>query len=172
MTQEGSNAAPDELPVARQLSELRERLDYVARKSGEAANHVLNAVEQAKAEQERIGAALRELRGTAAGSALQTAVDRAAAMIESSSSRANDQLTDILLAQGYHDLISQVLAKAGHLVRQLEAQLTGHPQDTSSEPVGGGQASGDLAGPVMDGSRDDVLTDQDEVDALLAKTGF
>ena len=118
MTQEGSNAAPEELPVARQLSELRERLDYVARKSGEAANHVLNAVEQAKAEQERIGAALRELRGTAAGSALQTAVDRAAAMIESSNSRANDQLTDILLAQGYHDLISQVLAKAGHLVRQ------------------------------------------------------
>jgi chemotaxis regulatin CheY-phosphate phosphatase CheZ len=30
-----------------------------------------------------------------------------------------------------------------------------------------------LAGPVIDATgRDDVLTDQDEVDALLAKTGF
>ena len=172
MTQQGLSAAPAESQVARQLSELRERLDYVARKSGEAANHVLNAVELAKAEQQRIGSALGELRGAAAGSAPQAAVERAAAVIESSSSRANDQLTDILLAQGYHDLISQVLAKAGLLVRQLETQWTRHPDHTPEAPVGGGQASGALAGPVMDDSRDDVLTDQNEVDALLAKTGF
>jgi chemotaxis protein CheZ len=172
MTQQGLSAAPAEPQAARHLSELRERLDYVARKSSEAANHVLNAVEQAKAEQERIGAALRELRGAAAGSALQTAVDRAAATIESSSSRANDQLTDILLAQGYHDLIGQVLAKAGQLAHQLEAHLVDRSQDTSTEPGAGGRTSADLAGPVMDGGRDDVLTNQAEVDALLAKTGF
>ena len=52
-------------------------------------------------------------------------------MIESSSSRANDQLTDILLAQGYHDLIGQVLAKAGQLVHQLEARLAERPQDAA-----------------------------------------
>jgi chemotaxis protein CheZ len=172
MTQEGSAAAPAQTSAARHLSELRERLDYVARKAGEAANHVLNAVEQAKAEQARISAALGELRGAASGPALQAAVDRAAAVIESSNSRANDHLTDILLAQGYHDLINQVLTKAGQLIHQLEAQWPGQAQDTAAEPVGRGQASSDLAGPVMDGSGDDVLTDQDEVDALLAKTGF
>ena len=172
MTQEGLAAAPPQPPAARHLSELRERLDYVARKSDEAANHVLNAVEQAKAEQEHIGAALRELRGAAAGSALQTAVDRTATLIESSSSRANDQLTDILLAQGYHDLIGQVLAKAGQLVHQLEARLAERPQEAATESVARGQPATDLAGPVMDGGGSDVLTDQDQVDALLAKTGF
>ena len=100
MTQQGLSAAPAEPQAARHLSELRERLDYVARKSSEAANHVLNAIEQAKAEQERIGAALRELRGAAAGSALQTAVDRAAAMIEPFRSPANDQPTTIPLDHG------------------------------------------------------------------------
>ena len=74
MTQEGSAAAPAQTSAARHLSELRERLDNVARKAGEAANHVLNAVEQAKAEQARISAALGELRGAASGPALQAAI--------------------------------------------------------------------------------------------------
>jgi chemotaxis protein CheZ len=159
----------------RDLPDARTRLGYVVRKSGEAADRVLNAVEQAKAEQQHIAAAVGELRAAVAGTPLEAAVERVALLIKDSSDRTNDQLTDIMLAQDFHDLIGQVVAKVATLVTGLEENLAGllDQAPPSPAPGPGSQPSSSLAGPVIDSNGGaDVLIDQAEVDALLAKTGF
>jgi chemotaxis protein CheZ len=175
MTREGLPAASPAPQAATDAGEARNRLDYVVRKSGEAVDRVLNSVDQAREEQEQICAAVRELRSATAGHPLAPVVERLAASIEASSGRTRERLTDILLAQSFHDLIGQVATKVGQLVSRMEDNLGGAPAgatgenrtDVSTRPPS------ELAGPVIDATgRDDVLTDQDEVDALLAKTGF
>ena len=157
----------------RDLPDARTRLGYVVRKSGEAADRVLNAVEQAKAEQQHIAAAVGELRAAVAGTPLEAAVERVALLIKDSSDRTNDQLTDIMLAQDFHDLIGQVVAKVATLVTGLEENLAGLLDQAPPSPGPGPQPSSTLAGPVIDPDGGaDVLIDQAEVDALLAKTGF
>jgi chemotaxis protein CheZ len=171
MTGEGLSAASPAPQAATDAGEARNRLDYVVRKSGEAVDRVLNSVDQAREEQEQIYAAVHELRSATAGHPLAPAVERLAALIEASSGRTREHLTDILLAQSFHDLIGQVAAKVGQLVSKIEDNQGGAAAE--NRPGTGSRPTSELAGPVIDASgRDDVLTDQDEVDALLAKTGF
>jgi chemotaxis protein CheZ len=174
MTGEGLPAAPQPRQASADVAEIRDRLDYVVRTSGEAVDRVLNSVDQARAEQEQIASALRELRAAAAGLSLEPVVDRLSGLIEASSGRTRDQLTDILLAQSFHDLISQVVAKTGPVVTRLEEHL-GLPPGAAAQnsPDADTRTSSELSGPVIGALRQgEVLTDQDEVDALLAKSGF
>ncbi|MEI6028278.1 MAG: protein phosphatase CheZ [Betaproteobacteria bacterium] len=158
---------PEDLP------DTRTRLGYVVRKSGEAADRVLNAVEQAKAEQQHIAAAVAELRAAAAGTPLEAAAERVALSIKESSDRTNDQLTDIMLAQDFHDLIGQVVAKVAKLVTGLEENLAGLLDQAPPSPASDLRTSSALAGPFIEpNGGTDVLIDQAEVDALLAKTAF
>ena len=171
MTGEGLSAASPAPQAATDAGEVRNRLDYVVRKSGEAVDRVLNSVDQAREEQEQICAAVRELRSATAGHPLAPVVERLAASIEASSGRTRERLTDILLAQSFHDLIGQVATKVGQLVSRMEDNQGGAAAE--NRPGTGARPPSELAGPVIDATgRDDVLTDQDEVDALLAKTGF
>jgi chemotaxis protein CheZ len=171
MTREGLPAASPAPQAATDAGEARNRLDYVVRKSGEAVDRVLNNVDQAREEQEQICAAVRELRTATAGQPLEPVVERLAALIEASSGRTRERLTDILLAQSFHDLIGQVAAKVGQLVSRMEENQGWAAAENRTDA--GTRPTSELAGPVTDATgRDDVLTDQDEVDALLAKTGF
>lgn len=162
--------AADDLPDA------RSRLGYVVRKSGEAADRVLNAVEQAKAEQQHVASAARELRAAVAGQDAEAVVERIAALIERSTERTNSQLTDIMMAQDFHDLTGQVVAKVVHLATELEESLVGllvkaAPAEVADLP----SSPRSLAGPVIDGGgggNPDVANSQAEVDELLAKFGF
>jgi chemotaxis protein CheZ len=164
---------------AQNLPDARSRLSYIARKTGEAADRVLTAVEQAKHEHQAIQAASKQLaqRCGADPARLLPAAEALAfaATVEGAATRIDQQLTDIMLAQDFHDLTGQVVAKVVSLVIDLEDSLLKLlMQAAPAEPApAAAAAQGPLNGPVvaaMAGA--EVVSDQGEVDELLASLGF
>ena len=158
---------------AADLPDARSRLDYIARKTGEAADKVLTAVEHAKGEQAAILAAMQRIgAGDTAGDPSLAAL---AALAAAAAQRTDAQLTDIMLAQDFHDLTGQVVAKVVALAADLEDNLVkllvqAAPAELAARPEPAG-----LAGPRIDpaaGRGGDVLANQREVDELLARLRF
>jgi len=165
-------AAADGLPDA------RSRLNYIASKTAAAAEKVLDSVDQAKQEHQRIAAGTRKLAGAliadpvravASGAVLNFVGD-----VEARTRQIDQHLTDIMLAQDFHDLTGQVVAKVVTLATDLEDSLLKLlvqvvPPEQREKVV---EVQG-LQGPVVDaGSRTDIVKDQTEVDDLLASLGF
>jgi len=159
------------------LPDARSRLNYVAKKTGDAAEKVLNSVDQAKAEHERIADKTRDLaralmadpvKAVATGSVMNFVGD-----VESATARIDQHLTDIMMAQDFHDLTGQVVAKVVKLAGELEDSLVKLLlQVVPADQVH--KVDPDiLHGPVVDPSnRSDVVSNQGEVDDLLASLGF
>jgi chemotaxis protein CheZ len=164
--------------AADNLPDARSRLNYVAKKTGDAAEKVLNSVDQAKAEHEKIARETRAIaasivadpvKAVASGSVMNFVGD-----VEASTARIDRHLTDIMMAQDFHDLTGQVVAKVVKLAGDLEDSLVklllqAAPADQVAHRVDPDM----LNGPVVDpGSRTDVVANQGEVDDLLASLGF
>jgi chemotaxis protein CheZ len=159
------------------LPDARSRLSYIANKTADAANKVLNSVDQAKADHAHISNATRELaaalvadpvRAVASGKVMNFVQD-----VEASTARIDGHLTDIMLAQDFHDLTGQVVAKVVTLANELEdslvkllVQVVPPEQREKVDPSV-------LQGPVVNAEgRADVVSSQGEVDDLLASLGF
>jgi chemotaxis protein CheZ len=168
--------AADDLPDA------RSRLGYIAQKTGEAADKVLNSVEQAKLEHASISSATRRMaqgfvadpvRAVASGAVMNFVGD-----VEAATGRIDRHLTDIMMAQDFHDLTGQVVAKVITLASDLEASLVkllvqAAPPEQAQKVEAHKVEVGRLQGPVVDPEgRTDVVTNQGEVDDLLASLGF
>jgi chemotaxis protein CheZ len=160
--------------TAHELSDSRSRLNYITRKTGEAAEKVLNAVDLAKQEQAVMTGAAARLAHTLAEQPERLAGEAGelAALVETSAARVDHYLTEIMLAQDFHDLTGQVVAKVVATAIDLEDSLVKLLVQTApfeaqvAEP-------GVLHGPVVDASlRPDVVKNQGEVDDLLASLGF
>ena len=164
--------------AADNLPDARSRLNYVAKKTGDAAEKVLNSVDQAKAEHEKIARETREIaqaiiadpvKAVASGSVMNFVGD-----VEAATARIDQHLTDIMMAQDFHDLTGQVVAKVVKLAGDLEDSLVklllqAAPPDQVPHRVD----PDILHGPVVDPStRTDVVANQGEVDDLLASLGF
>jgi chemotaxis protein CheZ len=159
------------------LPDARSRLTYIASKTAEAANKVLNLVDNAKAEQASIADATRKMaelivanpvKAVASGAVLNFVQE-----VEQSTARIDAHLTDIMMAQDFHDLTGQVVAKVVTLANDLEDSLV----KLLVQVVPPGQREkvdpSVLHGPVVNAEgRTDVVTDQGEVDDLLASLGF
>jgi chemotaxis protein CheZ len=158
------------------LPDARSRLNYIADKTATAAEKVLNTVDSAKAEQAAITQKTRDLaaaltanpvKAVASGAVLNFVQD-----VEAATARTDGHLTDIMLAQDFHDLTGQVVAKVVTLANDLEGsllkllmQVVPADQQHKVEQV--------LQGPVVDAEgRTDVVANQGEVDDLLASLGF
>jgi chemotaxis protein CheZ len=167
--------------AAANLPDARGRLTYIARMTGEAAEKVLTSVEQAKAEHTRINRATRQLaaavvadpvRAVASGAVLNFVGD-----VEAATARIDGHLTDIMLAQDFHDLTGQVVTKVVALATDLEDSLVRllmqvAPAELQPRTAPKAEAAM-LNGPVVDATgRDDVVQSQSEVDDLLASMGF
>ena len=154
-----------------ELPDARSRLGFVGRKSGEAADKVLTAVDLAKQERQDIDAAVALLLAQADPSSAG-AVRSLATRVAGACGRIDSHLTDIMLAQDFHDLTGQVVAKVVALAVELEASLA--PLVVQAAPLAAGHVKpAALEGPVVDAAgRHDVVTNQDEVDNLLADLGF
>ena len=163
--------------AAEGLPDARSRLAYITAKTAEAANKVLNSVDHAKAEHAAISAATRDMaraivanpaRAVASGTVLnfvQTVEARTACI--------DAHLTDIMLAQDFHDLTGQVVAQLVRLATDLEDNLVSLLMQVV--PADQREKSGlnALSGPVVNAAgRTDVVTSQGEVDELLASLGF
>ena len=159
------------------LPDARSRLNYIATKTAQAAEKVLNSVDQAKAEHVSISEATRRMaqaitadpvKAVASGAVFNFVQD-----VEQRTAKIDDHLTDIMMAQDFHDLTGQVVAKVVTLAGDLEDSLL----NLLVQVVPAEQAhlvkSEMLNGPVVDATgRTDVVTNQGEVDDLLASLGF
>lgn len=175
--------APKLRHVADNLPDAKSRLQYIAEKTADAANKVLNSVDQAKAEHQAIAAQTREMarsivadpvKAVASGGVMNFVGD-----VEAASARIDAHLTDIMMAQDFHDLTGQVVAKVVTLASTIEDQLVQLLKATApaelapiSSPARSEPGTG-LQGPVVDAAgRTDVVQSQSEVDDLLASLGF
>jgi chemotaxis protein CheZ len=177
--QEAANGLPD----------ARSRLSYIAKKTGDAADKVLNSVDMAKAEHNNISEQTRAIAAAIVADPVK-AVATGAVMnfvsdVEASTARIDGHLTDIMMAQDFHDLTGQVVAKVVSLATDLEDSLVkllvqAAPVEQTSklmahisappEPV---VDTASLNGPVVNPEgRTDVVANQGEVDDLLASLGF
>jgi len=172
--------------TAEELPDAQSRLQYIARLTGEAAEKVLNHVDEAKAEQGKVSDMSRELAATIRRipglNAAMPELVQMAESIQASSEKSDHHLTEIMMAQDFHDLTGQVIKKVVALAATIEEQLvkmllaTAPPevaeqvqQQTQAAP----KAQPALSGPVVDAEgRTDVVTDQSQVDDLLASLGF
>lgn len=164
----------DELPDA------QSRLTYISRLTGEAAEKVLGRVEQAKvqhdhlaAETQRVTKALVQdpVRAVASGEIMNYLTDVAGV-----TKAADEHLTEIMMAQDFHDLTGQVIARVVALAATIEKQLVQlviqtAPPNAVPPPVE--KPHEQLSGPVVNPeTATDVVTDQSQVDDLLASLGF
>jgi chemotaxis protein CheZ len=159
------------------LPDARSRLSYIATKTADAANKVLNTVDAAKNEHRQIAEATRRMAELIVADPVK-AVATGAVMnfvheVETSTKRIDDHLTDIMMAQDFHDLTGQVVAKVVTLANDLEDSLVKLLIQVVPEGVREQVDPSVLNGPVVNPEgRTDVVSDQGEVDDLLASLGF
>ena len=177
--------------LAGEIPDAKSRLTYIARLTGEAAEKVLNNVDQAKSHHDHIAAETRRIGGlivkdpvaaVAKGHVMNFLTD-----VEEATQKIDKNLTDIMMAQDFHDLTGQVIAKVVSLAASIEEQLVQllivtAPVDTVQkpatvvEPPVTGFVIHDhpvLEGPVVNPEGNpDVVKGQSEVDDLLASLGF
>jgi chemotaxis protein CheZ len=163
--------------AAQNLPDARSRLNYIARKTGDAANRVLNSVDQAKLEQAVITSDTRRIANAIVADPVKAvasgAVMNFVAEVEAATARVDAHLTDIMMAQDFHDLTGQVVARVVALAGDLEDSLVKLlVQAAPPEPTQNSAGAG-LHGPVVNpDGRTDVVANQSEVDDLLASLGF
>jgi chemotaxis protein CheZ len=159
------------------LPDARSRLSYIARKTGEAADKVLNSVDQAKAEHTHISAETHRIaraivadpvKAVASGAVMNFVGD-----VEAATARIDRHLTDIMMAQDFHDLTGQVVAKVVALATDLEDSLVRLLVQAAPPEQAQRVTESVLQGPVVNPEgRNDVVQTQSEVDDLLASLGF
>jgi chemotaxis protein CheZ len=159
------------------LPDARSRLSYIAKKTGDAANKVLNLVDAAKVEHQSISSETRRIaeaivadpvKAVASGAVMNFVGD-----VEAATGRIDQHLTDIMMAQDFHDLTGQVVAKVVSLASELEDSLVKLLVQAAPPEQAQKVESAVLNGPVVSfEGRTDVVANQGEVDDLLASLGF
>jgi chemotaxis protein CheZ len=159
------------------LPDARSRLAYIAEKTAQAANKVLNSVEQAKADHAAISAAtqamVRDIVADPVKAVASGAVYNFVREVEARTSMIDNHLTDIMMAQDFHDLTGQVVAKVVNLANELEDSLVKLLVQVVPPEHRDKVDPSALHGPVVSpAGRTDVVANQGEVDDLLASLGF
>ncbi len=171
--------------AASDIPDARDRLDYVARLSEQAAQKVLNATDAAGPLQdgiERDAAALSKswqglLDAPAGGDAEWRALAaRTVAALNASAgatSATKGHLMDIMMAQDFQDLTGQVITKVTAIAQNLEQQLVQMLVDFAPAEVKREYDNGLLNGPqIHPTGNSDVVSNQGQVDDLLDSLGF
>lgn len=180
------------------LPDAQSRLTYIARLTGEAAEKVLGIVDVAKDEHADIVSETQHMREALVADPV-AAVAKGQVMnhleaMDAANARLDSHLTSIMMAQDFHDLTGQVIAKVVALTSSLEQQLvelllqtaplnsapaaaavlaTVAVAEPEPEPAFTADGHPALQGPVVDPENTpNVVSSQSEVDDLLASLGF
>jgi chemotaxis protein CheZ len=169
--------------AASDIPDARDRLDYVARLSEQAAQRVLDATDAASPLQDRIDANSAELAGRwqqlldgagegdwralAQATVAQLDTNRA----DAAATRAH--LMDIMMAQDFQDLTGQVISRVTALAQTLERQLVELLVDFAPAEIKRDYDNGLMNGPQInpEGSTE-AVANQSQVDDLLDSLGF
>jgi chemotaxis protein CheZ len=182
--------------AAEAIPDARDRLGYIADMTERAAERSLNAIDRAQPLQERMAEQARDLHQRwqqwfddpveLAQARMLVADTRSyLAEVPSMTRDTNKELLEITLAQDFQDLTGQVIKRMMEVIRFMEFELLSLLVDTVPEEEQRGRlqlrsdelrATGDQQSSLLNGPQvrdgDDVVSGQDQVDALLADMGF
>ncbi|MDA8225708.1 MAG: protein phosphatase CheZ [Betaproteobacteria bacterium] len=154
--------------AARDIPDVRDRLNYVMSMTEQAAQRVLNATDTAIPLQEQIARAATALCADSTNASLKQELTEIAGKAD----RTKQQLMDIMMAQDFQDLTGQVIRRIIELAHELESQLVQMLVDYAPAEQRKEANAGLLNGPQIHKDREDVVADQEQVDDLLSSLGF
>jgi chemotaxis protein CheZ len=169
--------------TAKAIPDARDRLDYVATMTEQAAVRALNAIETAKPIQDGLGQEAADLgKDWDKVFARELSVDQFKALAERTrgflsgvparTDATNAQLMEIMMAQDFQDLTGQVIKRITDMAQNMESQLLKLLLDNvPPERREAIESKGLLNGPVIRGGSE-VVTSQSQVDELLESLGF
>ncbi len=161
-----------------ELPDAQSRLSYIARLTGEAAEKVLSRVELAKAEHDALTQHAQEMADLIVkdpvGAVAKGHVLNFVHQVQKASGVVDHHLTEIMMAQDFHDLTGQVIQRVVALTSSIEEQLVKlviltAPGEVATTDPGKTILSGPTINPE---GNPDVVTNQSQVDDLLASLGF
>lgn len=170
--------------AAHDIPDARDRLDYVARMTEQAAQRVLTATETATPVQEQIEAGAGKLaqewqslmQARFSEQQYRAMAERTLAYLgetRAGATATKQQLLDIMMAQDFQDLTGQVIKKVTELAHGIEQQLVQLLLDYAPPEVRREAGSGLLNGPQINPTANtDVVANQGQVDDLLESLGF
>jgi len=88
------------------------------------------------------------------------------------SDQSRSMMTDIMMAQDFHDLTGQTIKKVADIAHNVEQQLVQLLLDTTPPTQRPKVEAQFMEGPVVDKTRTDSVHNQEQVDDLLAQLGF
>ncbi len=170
--------------AAATIPDARDRLNYVATLTQQAAERVLNATDAAQPIVLKVEGEARRL-----SAQWQLLFDKKLDVfqfrdlvmqtqgflndIPKQTKATNACLMDIMMAQDFQDLTGQVIKKIVELTVSMEKQLVALLLENAPPSVKADYDAGLLNGPVINAKgRTDVVTSQDQVDDLLESMGF
>lgn len=166
------------------IPDARDRLNYIAAMTEQAAERALSATEAAQPLQEKLESGASALAGKWDRMfSNQLSVDEFKQLVSDTrtylhqvpthTQATNAQLMEIMMAQDFQDLTGQVIKKIIELAQQVEAQLLQLLIDSTPAEKRSEVNAGLLNGPVVNAEgRSDVVTNQQQVDDLLESLGF
>jgi chemotaxis protein CheZ len=170
--------------AASDIPDARDRLDYVARLSEQAAKRVLDATDAASPLQDGIDASAAELsrswqslldsgEGCAEWRALAERTIASLGESRSAAGATKGHLMDIMMAQDFQDLTGQVIKRITGIAQNLEKQLVQVLVDFAPAEVKREFDNSLLNGPqIKPEGNTEVVADQGQVDDLLDSLGF
>jgi chemotaxis protein CheZ len=170
--------------AASDIPDARDRLDYVARLSEDAAKRVLDATDAAGPLQDRIDGSAMELKRSwqalldsgegnpewrALAEKTVAAMDGSRAAVGAT----KGHLMDIMMAQDFQDLTGQVIKRITGIAQNLEKQLVQMLVDFAPAEIKREFDNSLLNGPQINPEGNtEVVADQGQVDDLLDSLGF
>jgi chemotaxis protein CheZ len=173
--------------AGKDVPDAKVRLDHALKLTEDGAHRTLDLVERACPLSDNIakGAAalvmtLRSMQDvmsqTSAFPAMLTRLDDFLVLAQRDSETVRANLTDVLMAQSYQDLSGQIIRGVITLVGEVErtlaqlAALIGHPTPDTGSPAPSPASHG--FGPAIPGLTSGAVSEQNDVDALLADLGM
>jgi len=170
--------------AAASIPDARDRLNYVATLTQQAAERVLNATEAAQPLVEKMEVEAHRLSGqwqllfekkldVEQFKNLVTQTHAFLYEVPKQTKATNAYLMEIMMAQDFQDLTGQVIKKIIAVTQNMEQQLLALLVENAPASVKAELDGGLLNGPVINSKgRTDVVTSQDQVDDLLESLGF
>ena len=170
--------------AASSIPDARDRLNYVATLTQQAAEKVLNATDAAQPIMEKVEVESHRLAGQwrmlfekkLDVEQFKNLVMQTHAFlyeVPRQTKATNGYLMEIMMAQDFQDLTGQVIKKIIEVTKTMEQQLVALLLENAPAAVKEDYETGLLNGPVINATgRTDVVTNQDQVDELLESLGF
>ena len=176
--------------ITAEVPEAQDKLTYVAAKTEQAAERVLNATEIAMPIQDRLSSEAvnlsqqwKEALEAQQTTPLDTEKFRNLLIqtliyldeVPKQANTTNSYLMEIIMAQDFQDLTGQVIKKVTRMVQELEVELLQLLVNNKNATKNTKNDANDglINGPVINpDKRNDIVSNQNQVDDLLASLGF